>query len=151
MPTQQELLGPVTKYYNVTVKTGTDGLTHVPKFNIPAAEVVMLKSIHGSDMVVDIKEEKPKMKIVEKRDEKGKLTKEEVAAPGIFPSVESIRDYLSQVYRESRVVALFGDPLSGRQVITDLGDNPAATDRYADQVKARVDAANSEIGASLKG
>ena len=142
-------MSAITKYYDVVVKTGTDGLTHVPKAGIPAAEVIILKSIHGSEMVTKIKEIKPKLKIMEKRDEKGKVTKQEVELDGKFLSIMEVRDYLSQVYTERRVMALFGDPLSGRVLPSDLSGG-ASVDRFADQVKARVDGSATEGGASLK-
>lgn len=105
--------------YNCVVKNGADGLNHVPKRGIPAAELVMLQYIHGSELIVDIK-----------------LVKEKFTIQAHDIQIY-LRDYLGQYYSEAKVDALWGNALAGKElplVINDL----ARTGAIADQQRART-------------
>lgn len=113
--------------YNCMVHNGADGLNHVPKKGIPAAELIMLQYVHGSEFIKNIK-----------------LSK--VKSPVQTNNIQAyLRDYLSVRYGDGKVEYLWGNGLTGKDIPLTLAD-PIRTGALADAQRAAAKDENDFLG-----
>jgi hypothetical protein len=103
--------------YDCMVHIGADGLTQVPKRGIPAAELIMLQYLHGSEYVKKVKPARKKA-VVQTEDIQFYL-----------------RDYLGANYGDKRVEYLWGNGLTGKSLPLTILDT-TRTGMIADQQRA---------------
>lgn len=105
--------------YNCMVHIGADGLNHVPKKGIPAAELIMLQYVHGSEFIKNIKPAR-------------------VKSPVQTNNIQAyLRDYLGARYGDNKVDFLWGNALTGKDLPLTVAD-PARTGAVADQQRAKA-------------
>lgn len=115
--------------YKCIVRMGADGLNHVPKVGIPAAELIMLQLVHGSEFIKDVK----------------MLNKKAVIVASDLQWY--LRDYLAQRYTMARVEFLWGNGLTGQDLPLVINDIER-TGAMADQQRARLP--DDGLGANAK-